>query len=146
MTEMETKVREAAKKLARTIIATLRATMLGELAGLVGPHGATTGARAKRPGRPAKPRKATPAKAALPKKTTATKRAVPAKAGTVIRRSDGRTFTNTAKAIAAHRLQGQYLACLRRVPEKQRDRLRSIAHEKGVAAAVTALKKQQGKA
>ena len=140
MTELETRVRTAAEDLARRIVATLRTMTLDELAGLVQTPGATAGARAKRPGRTAKPRKATPAKAVLPKK------AGTAKAGTVIRRSDGRTFTNTAKAIAAHKLQGQYIGHLGQVPAKEKERYRTIAHEKGVAAAVAALMKRLGKA
>ena len=135
MAEMETKVREVAENLAGEIIATLRGMTLEELAGLVRTPGTATGPRVKQSGSPAKPRKATP-----------TKKAVPAKAGTVIKRKDGRTFTNTAKAIKAHKLQGQYIGHLGRVPAKEKEHFRNIAHEKGVAAAVAALKKRLGKA
>jgi len=86
------------------------------------------------------------AKAKRSGKTAPTKKATPAKAGTVIKRKDGRTFTNTAKAIAAHKLQGQYIGHLGHVPAKEKERFRNIAHEKGVAAAVAALKKRMGKA
>jgi DNA invertase Pin-like site-specific DNA recombinase len=45
----------------------------------------------------------------------------------------------TRKAIAARRLQGQYIGNLRKVAEKDRDRFRTMAKEQGVAAAVKAI-------
>jgi hypothetical protein len=69
----------------------------------------------------------------------------PKKAGTVSTRRDGRTFTMTPKALAARKLQGQYLGHLRQVSAKEKPSFKAIAHDKGVAAAVAALKKRLGK-
>jgi hypothetical protein len=67
------------------------------------------------------------------------------KAGAVSTRRDGRTFTMTPKALAARKIQGQYLGHLRQVPAKEKDGFKAIARDKGVAAAVAALKKRLGK-
>jgi hypothetical protein len=87
----------------------------------------------------AKPAPKTP-KVATAKKIAATKAgSKKAKVGDKIVRKDGRVFTNTKKAIAARRLQGQYIGNLRKVAEKDRDRFRTMAKEQGVAAAVEAI-------
>ena len=146
MSVIEAKVRELAERCARVVIEALGTMALGELAGLVLPRPApVVRTRTKWPAKRAKPPKANVPKTASTRKTTPTKKAAPAKAGTVIKRSDGRTFTNTAKAIAAHKLQGQYIGHLGQVPAKEKDHFRKIAHEKGVAAALAALMKRLGK-
>jgi len=82
-------------------------------------------------------------KAARPK---AVKRTPAAKAGKVITRSDGRKFTTTPKVVAARRAQGQYLGYLRQLPDKEKARVRTIARQKGVPAAVVAMKEMLAKA
>ena len=84
-----------------------------------------------------------PAKRAA--KPNASKKASAAKAGKVITRSDGRKFTTTAKVVAARKAQGQYLGYLRQMPEKEKARIKAIAKQKGVPAAVVAMKEMLGK-
>ena len=79
-------------------------------------------------------------------KLKAAKKAPAAKAGKVITRSDGRKFTTTPKVVAARKAQGQYLGYLRQVPEKEKARFQAIAKQKGVPAAVVAMKVMLGKA
>jgi hypothetical protein len=57
----------------------------------------------------------------------------PAKAAIVPGR---RKLKLSAKGRAARKLQGQYLGALRRLPTAARARVKKVAHEKGVAAAV----------
>jgi hypothetical protein len=88
----------------------------------------------------------TPMKPAKPKAPGKKRRARAAtKAGAVSTRRDGRTFTMTPKALAARKLQGQYLGHLRQVPAKEKPSFKAIARDQGVAAAVAALKKRLGK-
>ena len=51
----------------------------------------------------------------------------------------------TAKAVAARKLQGQYLSCLRQVSENEKPKFKAIAKEQGVAVAVIELKGRLGK-
>jgi hypothetical protein len=84
------------------------------------------------------------AKKAAPKPTPVKKRPAP-EAPKVITRKDGRKFTTTPKVVAARKVQGQYLGYLRQVPEKEKARFKALAHEKGVPAAVGALKLRLGR-
>jgi hypothetical protein len=45
----------------------------------------------------------------------------------------------TGKVVAARRLQGQHIGNLRKVAEKDREKIRTMAKEQGVAAAVEAI-------
>ena len=47
-----------------------------------------------------------------------------------------RKFTMTAKARAAMKRQGQYLAALRRLKVVERNRVKAVARKEGVAKAV----------
>jgi hypothetical protein len=47
-----------------------------------------------------------------------------------------RKFTMTAKARAARKRQGQYLAALRRLKPAERNRVKAVARKEGVAKAV----------
>ncbi len=47
-----------------------------------------------------------------------------------------RRFTMTAKARAAMKRQGQYLAALRRLKVAERNRVKAVARKEGVAKAV----------
>jgi len=78
-------------------------------------------------------------------KATAKPKKKPVAVGKKLIRSDGRSFTRSAKVVAARRVQGQYLGYLRQVKGKTRDRFQAIAKDKGVPAAVVALKKHLGK-
>ena len=69
----------------------------------------------------------------------------PTKPGAVSTRSNGRTFTTTAKVLAARKWQGQYMGYLRQVPDKEKAKFKGIAKEKGVPAAVGELKRRLGK-
>jgi len=82
------------------------------------------------------------------RKPAARMKTIKAKAtkGKVSTRSDGRRFTMTAKALAARKVQGQYLGHLRQVPADEKPRFKAIARDKGVAVAVSELKKRLGKA
>jgi len=57
----------------------------------------------------------------------------PAKAAAVRGR---RKLKLSAKTLAVRKLQGRYLGALRGLPLAARDRVKKVAHEKGVAAAV----------
>jgi hypothetical protein len=142
MSVMETKVRELAERCSRAVIDALRTMRVGELAALVMPSRtrASTRVRSSLPASRSRTRAATSTKVRTSQKKAS------ARVGQVIKRKDGRTFTRTAKAMAAHKLQGQYIGHLGRVPAKEKERFRDIAHEQGVAAAVAALMKRLGKA
>ncbi len=89
--------------------------------------------------RPARSSKRTAAKA--------TKTAPAGKALRTTKRKDGRPFTVTQKVVDARRVQGQYLGYLRQVPKgPKRTAFQAVAKDKGVPAAVEALKKHLGKA
>ena len=60
-------------------------------------------------------------------------------------RKDGRPFTRSARVVRARKVQGQYLGYIRQVKGKKRAEFRAIARDKGVPAAVVALKKHLGK-
>jgi hypothetical protein len=47
-----------------------------------------------------------------------------------------RKLNLSPKAIAVRKLQGQYMGILRGLPASSRERVRKIAHEQGVAAAI----------
>jgi hypothetical protein len=50
--------------------------------------------------------------------------------------ANGRKLNLSPKAIAARKLQGKYLGIIRGLPAVARERVRKVAHEKGVAAAI----------
>jgi hypothetical protein len=138
-------------------LAALRKGLLpaGDLAGR---RPAAAKAKAAPKAKPAKKTKAAP-KAVPSRKTTskkmATRTAPPAnapqkgrktasKVGQVITRKDGRTFTTTDKVVKARRIQGHYIAYLRKVDPKAREGFKTIAREQGVPAAVEAMQKRLG--
>lgn len=47
-----------------------------------------------------------------------------------------RKLNLSPKAIAVRKLQGQYMGILRGLPTSARERVRKVAHEQGVAAAI----------
>jgi hypothetical protein len=47
-----------------------------------------------------------------------------------------RKFNLTPKGLAARKLQGKYMGFLRALPEAKRERVKLVAREKGVAAAI----------
>ena len=65
--------------------------------------------------------------------------------GKVSTRRDGRSFTTTAKVVAARKWQGQYMGHLRQIPEAEKAKFKAIAKEKGIPLAVAELKKRLGK-
>jgi hypothetical protein len=56
-----------------------------------------------------------------------------------------RKFTMTPKALAARKIQAQYMSALRRVPASEIAKFKAIAKAKGVAAALAELEKRIGK-
>jgi hypothetical protein len=48
----------------------------------------------------------------------------------------GRKLNLSPKAIAVRKLQGKYLGIMRALPAAVRERVRKVAHEQGVAAAI----------
>ena len=67
------------------------------------------------------------------------------KAGKTITRKDGKTFTMTKKALAARKMQGQYMGYLRQFPEKAKAQFKALAKKEGVPVAVEEMKQQLGK-
>lgn len=65
--------------------------------------------------------------------------------GSQIVREDGRPFTVTAAVRRSRKLQGQYLGNLRKLSQNERDKIKAMAKEKGVAAAVAAMVARHGK-
>jgi hypothetical protein len=125
-------VQLAAERTARIV------SLEGELAALKGGN-VPVAAMATRP-TATKPRKqlAKPAARAEAKRSTTLK-------GKVSTRRDGRSFTTTAKVVAARKWQGQYMGYLRQISETEKPRFRTLAKEQGIPAAVGELKKRLGK-
>lgn len=124
MSDIETRIKQAADDFAKTILKTLHGLTLTELVHLVQAQGAAVVRRVQ------------------PKRAAASK---PVAAKTTAAKPKARQAAVSPKQAAARKIQGSYLGLLRKFKGADRAQIKAIGKKNGIPAAVAAMKKKLGR-